>query len=425
MTCTRILLCWLLLTLTCASMLTKAQAAELRLNVYRNYRSLDIEGRIEPGDYERFLRIVKESQAQLSSVYLYSPGGDFLEAIKIGRAIRALELSTRAPMRGRDGRPICEDPLGSKPRDPANCTAASAAFFIHIGGIGRHGTYLAVHRPFYDPQRFRNLSQSKALIAYERLLSEARAYMNEMALPSHIQEEVLNTPSDKHLVLDERVIRTHIWGDLPYRHEWLLAKCGNLSPTEDQRLITIGSRLAANQRLTPQESDELSRLRDMRDQQDRCGIQLIDESRKSAYERFFGVAPSDVGNHNFAKWLDAPKYLGHTFEDVTSEERFEPEKPLLGITSLTRKETATSPLASLMDIGNKRKIVSWVHIYKENPSDQFRQHLRSTLESAWGKPANDGNSLLWVSESFRANLTFEIFDPDHSSLSLIVKPLQE
>jgi hypothetical protein len=246
--------------------------------------------------------------------------------------------------------------------------------------------------------------------------------MKEMAVPSQIQEEVLNTPSDKHLVLDEHLIRTHIWGDLPYRHEWRLAKCGKLSPSEEHRLDAIRSRLVADQQLIQHESDELSRLQKLSDQQNRCVIQLIDESRKAAYERFFGVAPSDVSNHNFSKWIDAPKYLGHAFEDVTSEERFDPEKPILGTSSLKRKETTTSPSATLMDIYNKRKIVSWVHIYKANPSEQFRQRLRSTLESAWGKPTTDGNPLLWVSTSFHASLKFDTFDSDHSSLSLIVEP---
>jgi hypothetical protein len=93
MTSFRMLYCWFSLALT-SIILVQAQAAEMRVNISAsgNYRSLDIEGIIESGDYERFLRVVKENQAQLASIRLYSPGGDFLEAIKIGRALRALEL---------------------------------------------------------------------------------------------------------------------------------------------------------------------------------------------------------------------------------------------------------------------------------------------------------------------------------------------
>jgi hypothetical protein len=396
-------------------------AAELRLNVSGTYRSLDIEGTIEPGDYERFVKIVKENQGQLSGVHLYSPGGDFVEAMKIGRALRALELSSMVPMRGRDGRPVCEELLGSKPRDSANCTAVGAAFFVHIGGSHRGGTYLAVHRPQYDPRRLTSLSQAQAERGYSQLTAEARAYMKEMGLPTQIQEQVLNTPSDRQAVLDEQLIRTHIWGDLSYRDEWRRAKCNKLSAPEAERLRIIGSRLLAGERPGEMDSAELSRLRNLEDQQSRCNIQLVQESRSAAYERFFGLAPSDVANHNFSRWLDAPKYLGRTFEDVASEERFEPETPMGATSILRRKETSTSPPASLMDIGNNRRIVSWVAVLKENPSAEFRQRVQATLEASWGAPKTVADQLLWTSRLFRARLEYDRSRRD-PSLVLTVEP---
>ncbi len=219
---------YLVVTVAFLSSTSEVQSAEMRLNVDGTYHSLDIEGRIESGDYERFVKIVRESQGNLSGIKLFSPGGDFMEAIKIGRTLRALELSSNVPNRGRDGRAICGEFPDKKPRDPANCTAASAAFFIHIGGMHRGGTYLAVHRPYFDPIRLKQISQSQAQAAYELLQKEARAYMSEMGLPPHIQEDVLNTPSDNLTFLDEKTIRTHIWGDLPYRHEWRKAKCSKI-----------------------------------------------------------------------------------------------------------------------------------------------------------------------------------------------------
>ncbi len=385
---------------------THLQAAELRLNIEGSYRSLVIEGSIEPGDYDRFLRIVKDSQGQINSVWLYSQGGDFVEAMKIGRALRALEISSHVPQRGRDGRPVCEEVLGSRPRDPINCTAASAAFFIHIGGIHRGGTYLAVHRPYFDPKLFGSLTQDQAKVAMERLLAEARAYMTEMAIPPHLQDEVLSTPSDKIVVLDERQIRTHIWGDLPHRHEWRRARCGRMSPLDSQRLGSLESRLMARERLTSDEHQEISRLQSARGEEWNCEAKLVVDSRRVAYERFFGTVPSDITGHNFSKWLDAPKYLGRSFEDVASEERFEPDRPLLGTSSLVRKETATSPAATVMDMGNKRKLVSWVSIAKEEPSTQFRENVIATLKAAWGSPNGDETNMEWTTAQFRARLTY-------------------
>jgi hypothetical protein len=239
------------------------------------------------------------------------------------------------------------------------------------------------------------------------LLAEARKYMAEMAIPSHIQEEVLSTPSDKFVLLDERQVRTHIWGDLPHRHEWRRAKCAKLSGADTQRLGSLGARIVARERLAPEEVEDLTRLQSVRDQEMKCDIALTMESRLAAYQRFFGEAPSDSTAHNFSKWLDAPKYLGRRFDDLASEERFEPELALAGTSSLLRRETATSPSASVMDLGNKRKLVSWVSIAKEQPSNLFRERVRKTLEAAWGPPQGSEDSLHWTTESFRARLLYE------------------
>lgn len=403
------------------SICTSVIAAEFRLNVAGTYRSLDIEGPIEAGDYERFYRIAKENQGQLNGVHIYSPGGDFMEAIKIGRALRSLELSSQVPMRGRDGRPICDAPLGSKPRDPSNCIAASAAFFIHIGATHRGGTYLSVHRPYYDRKKFGTLTQNEADAAYANLLEEARSYMSEMGLPKQIQDEVLSTPSDKQLLLDERTIRTYIWGDLPSRDEWRRAKCTPMTANDTQILEAIGSRLVSGQKLTPAESEELSRLQPLSDQQLSCQVKLIEESRLVAYERFFGVKPTDIANHNFAKWADASRYLGRSFDEISSEERFEPGAPMLGISILERKATATSPSISLMDFGNKRKIVSWVGITYERPSEKFRQALQAELTQKWGKPLSDGTAQAWETKNFRGKLTFDS-SAKRPSITLVIEP---
>lgn len=393
-----------------------AHAAEMRVHVVQNYRFMDIEGIIETGDYSRFLKIVEENQGKLGGVYLYSPGGDFLEAIKIGKALRALELSSQVPQRTRDGRAQCDEFGGSKPRLPENCTAASAAFFIHIGAVHRGGTYLAVHRPYFNPVQFKNLSQEEAQTAYAKLIELSRSYMNEMSIPAHVQEEVLNTPSDKARLLDEKTIQTHIWGTPAYRHEWLRAKCSTLSPAQVQRTAQLGSRLVAGSSLNQQDSIELRELQQQQDKDNRCEIDLVLESRKAAFTKFFGVPPSDVIKHNFSKWVDAPKYLGRTFEDLASEERFEPDLELLGRSSLSKKATSTSPETSVMDVKNKKRFVSWVSMTYPDPTDEFMKVLRETLTSAWGKPLQSDNTWRWSAKLFNAELRYENRGPTPAAL---------
>jgi hypothetical protein len=284
----------------------------------------------------------------------------------------------------------------------------------------RGGTYLAVHRPYFDPERLKQISQAQAESAYKLLQQEARAYMNEMALPPHIQEEVLNTPSDKIILLDEKAISTHIWGDLPYRHEWRRAKCSKMSPSQEMQMQRLSDKIMARVRLTPDESQLLSTLSPLQQQQMRCEIQLTVESRKVAYEKFFGTVPSDIASHNFGKWLDGPKYLGRTFEDVGSEEPFEPEEDQLRSSSMKRKATSTAPGATVTDAGGKKRFVSWIVMSREDPSPQFIQQLTATLEGAWGKGYGRNPELTWVTPKFTAKLTY-LKEAARPAVALIVE----
>lgn len=429
MAVSRFLCAWMVaVSTTCAS--PHAVAADFRINISSGYRDLVIEGAIEGGDYERFTKIAKENQGQLAGIYILSPGGDFLEAMKIGRAVRALELSSMVPMRSPTGRPVCDDDAAHRPRDPANCSAASAGFFVHIGAVHRGGTFLAVHRPYFAREQFANLSEPQAQAAFERLQREAKSYMTEMGVPPHVQEDVLGTPSDKALVLDERTVKTYFWGEPPYRHEWRMAKCARLSPDEARRLDSIGARLLStpNARVNADEQSELTPLQAKRDLESECHVALIRESRLAAYEKFFGAAPSDAANYNFSKWADVQKYLGRAFEEIVAEERFEQGDKVLGTTSLERQATANSPRVALMDSRERKKYVSWIAVVSQpNPSVSFVQRVRSSLESAWGRPSSTSgiNEWAWKSKSFTARLKQEPVSAQGPYLSLVVEAIAE
>ena len=408
-------------TVLVSSIPVPVRAAELRVNTHGSYRSMDIEGPIEAGDYDRFIHLVKENQAKLSGVQLYSPGGNLYEAMKIGRALRKLEISSQVPMKGKDGLPQCDDLLGSKPRKPENCTAASAAFFIHIGGVHRGGTYLVVHRPTFEANEFKELSQAEAKVAYDKLLLDAKAYMEEMALPLQIQDLVLNTPSTDAKVLEEATVRTYIWGDLPYREEWQRAKCGKLNAAELQRSKAIGARILQGYQLTDEEKGELDRLSPLRDQESKCSIALTEQSRSAAYQQFFGESPSDVVGHKFERWTQAPSYLGKTFESISEEERFEPGSTIASTITLEKKETATAPSVTVMDRPGKKGVVSWIEVSKEDPDDEFKKKLASFVTDAWGAPAIDGTALKWSAKIFRAKLSYET-GGGHTAAILVIEP---
>jgi hypothetical protein len=385
----------------------------MRLRVRDNYRSLIIEGPIEGGDYEHFIKVVKDNQGKLDDVYLLSPGGDFVEAMKIGRAMRALELGSMVPGRNSAGQPVCSDSisasLGIVPRNPANCTAASAAFFIHVGAVRRSGLYLVVHRPYFAPEQFAKLTESQAQAAFDALQRDARAYMTEMGVPPQVQEEVMGTPPDKGVVLDDKTVRNYFVGEIPYQQEWRHAKCAQLSPVETQRRNVLIAKMLAAGKLTSEEWAEYNPMQKKWDLENECQGTLGVQSRIAAYERFFGIAPSDVTNHNFRKWPDLSRYLGLTFEDVSGEERFKVGDSFRGFSSLWREGTATSPAVGLGDSPNRKRYVTTASAYQTDPSDAFIEHVCTSLTAEWGEPSNpnDTNKWVWKTKNFIGTLTLE------------------
>ena len=270
---------------------TSALAADVRVvtNGAGSSRVIVIEGPIAGGDLDQFIRLVKAFQGTVADVHLFSFGGDFAEAMKIGRAVRALELSSRVPARTASGSPSCDAPTGIKPNDHTNCTCASACFFIHVAGTVRRGDYLAVHRPYFPTDAFGRLAQKDAMKAFDILQRTAAQYMDDMGVPTHVQEDVLGTPSDRTLLLDEKTIRTYFSGDLPYRDEWTRSRCSRLTSGERVRLVAEGS--AADARAAGTEGD-LRELHKKRSEELECVIAVQNESRLAAYEKYFGVRPS-------------------------------------------------------------------------------------------------------------------------------------
>lgn len=407
-----------------------AMAADIRPFIHGSgsYREIVIEGNIEPGDFETFIRIVRENQGQVSAVRIFSPGGDFYEAMKIGRAMRALELGSMVPMRDPSSRPSCGDGgFGPKPNDPKNCTCASACFFIHIGGIHRGGTFLAVHRPYFVKGKFGKLSQAEAKKAFDALQNSARDYMQEMGVPKHIQEDVLGTPSDRALILDEKTVKTYFWGELPYRHEWTKNRCTRLSESEAERDESYSRRLlrartASNADLSKSEWADLGALQKKKKEELDCAVSISKKSRADAYEKYFGRKPTDYGNHDFAKWSEAPKYLGKRFYELLGEEKFEEEK-FANTSYLKRAATGSAPYISLSDSRWKPKAATHINVVSTpNPSSEFIQRLVQSLESAWGKRSGGNGTIewLWDKKEFSAKLSYEPVSAEGPFLRLVI-----
>lgn len=378
-----------------------------------SYRAIVIEGEITAGDAETFLRIVREHGGRINGVYLYSPGGDFFEALRIGRAIRALELTVSVPSRTNSGNPDCEWPFDGlpKPRDQRNCTAASAAFFIYLAGVHRSGLFLAAHRPTFVGTRLGTLSQSEASRAVAAMMDSARTYMSEMGTPLHIQDRVLSTQPAQAWIVEESVIRQFLMGPIPSRAEWLKARCEKLQPQQRDRLERFRQMVVGRQTVPSADTADYARLRRLDDEERGCQVEAGREARVEAFERVFGeAAGDDTRSHLFSRWPEAVRYLGKAFHELTAEERFE-ESSMGSLSFLERPATANAPLILLSDSRVRPRVVSSISLLSTpNPSSQFIARTVEELESSWG-PAHSANAALkrwtWDHSSFTATLILD------------------
>jgi len=154
------------------------------LDVYQNMVS--IIGEIEEGDSAAFALIL-DQHPDVNYVALFSPGGDYLEALRIGATIRTRGLTTTAP-----SSKFCDRPTWDGP--PCRCD--SACFFVWAAGTPRLGDKLRVHEPKIDDADSAAMSPGERQRATQALINHAADYMTKVGVPPLIQIKVLTTPFD-------------------------------------------------------------------------------------------------------------------------------------------------------------------------------------------------------------------------------------
>jgi hypothetical protein len=110
-------------------------------------------------------------------VSLDSRGGDVMEALAIGREVRARFMYTQI-LNGEQ--------------------CSSACVFILIAGVDRHAEFgkIGLHRPAFDPEYFANLSPSEARDRYNSVVETLqRYYVEEMGGSPEAFRLIMSTPS--------------------------------------------------------------------------------------------------------------------------------------------------------------------------------------------------------------------------------------
>ncbi len=202
------------------------------LKVYRGV--LVLEGKIVAGDdlkLREFLGTKSNFDKISGGVFLASPGGNLEEAMKIGRLIRALRLSTDAPLGAAMGHVKFGEPL-IKPShlvDPkANYLCASACFLVYVSGIYRN-LYeigrLGVHRPLRLESTFMKLSDDEAMYAESLNRKRVENYLNEMNVPEKYVDLMFSVPHNEIRWITQDEFVSDLQGFIPEVRDLVDAKC--------------------------------------------------------------------------------------------------------------------------------------------------------------------------------------------------------
>jgi hypothetical protein len=182
----------------CAASAGSLNAADLREGAALG--EVVLEGTIEAGDYAKVEAFFEESLVR--SIYLASPGGNLIDAIKIGRLVRGLKLETIVP---NDTRSDLREKLAARHKlndVKANYMCASACFFVFAAGVKRAVDFFGdpifgIHGPYLSDSDLRAMSDNQAIASANQLREVVEKYLKEMSVPAKYADLMFSVPKDK------------------------------------------------------------------------------------------------------------------------------------------------------------------------------------------------------------------------------------
>lgn len=254
-----------------------AVAADLKVDVV-NGRIIEsrLEGEIKPGDYDRVVAQLLNGGLG-DTLTLNSPGGDVVEAMRIGRLIRDLRMRTEVPGRAGNKAFCLAHPKGASLTD---CNCSSACFLIFAAGIRRSGNHVGVHRVFVNHEYLRAMKSDEAVELSGKVTNAVSGYMSEMGVPIHLIERIKVIPSSEIEWLSQGDIDRYFSGYIPQYAEWVAAKCKQGAGLWDEnvRLLKKEKKLA----LTAQEKKRLAEVQNAITAEDDCRYSAWMEIRSGA-----------------------------------------------------------------------------------------------------------------------------------------------
>jgi len=205
---------------------------------------IHIQGKIEKGDYEKFKKAARQLSKKNTPIELVlnSAGGDFVEAIKIGRLVRQLHART-----------VSHGVISThKNTDIVKCY--SSCFIIFVSGSERDPEdnlfllsgqpevnipVLGLHRPYVAPEIYANYSIEKANKIYSNIESITRNYLYGLNIETSLIDKMFKTSSKNIEYINRSEFRQKIGYKVAFFEEWKMAKCGYLNKAEVDNLGEI------------------------------------------------------------------------------------------------------------------------------------------------------------------------------------------
>jgi hypothetical protein len=193
---------------------------------------LVLEGRIVFGDYDRLRHFLSDKATfdKISNgVFLASPGGNLGEAIRLGRLIRALQLSTTAPSGPPEGRKLGEALIGPYDlRNPRmNYQCASACFLLFVSGIYRSVNWagrLGIHRPFQMSGDAPKVKGSDEILNGP-VRKAIENYLREMGVRIKYVDLMYSVPSSQLRQVTQEELDDDLLGFTPDQKDRIRAQC--------------------------------------------------------------------------------------------------------------------------------------------------------------------------------------------------------
>ena len=198
---------------------------------------LILEGKIVRGDYGKLRGLLgdKATFDKISGgVFLASPGGDVAEAIRIGRLIRALGLSTEAPSGERHGwKPGLSAIDADDLHNPRNYGCASACFLVFVAGIHRNVNWagrLGIHRPFRLQGNSTPLPSADDVFIDTAVRGAIENYLHEMDVPEKYVDFMFAIPSARLRWISQRELDADLDGFIPELKAAVDRECSGAAP---------------------------------------------------------------------------------------------------------------------------------------------------------------------------------------------------